>query len=333
MQPAAAIDVSIVVVSYNTRDLTLACLNSIAAETRDCRYEVHVVDNASTDGSAEALKARMPNGALSASIQNLGFARANNLAAKAAKGDFILLLNPDTVVRDGAIDRLVAFAHANPTAGIWGGRTVFADGLLNPSSCWGRMTPWNLACRAAGLTGVFPRSRLFNGEAYGGGQRDAVAHVDIVSGCFLLIRRALWEALGGFDPAFFMYGEEADLCLRAVKLGAAPMTTPAATIVHLGGASERTRTAKMLKLLAAKTTLIRRHWHPMSQPLGLVLMAAWPLSRWLALSALSRVRPTPARLEAAATWRAIWDQRAAWLPGYPPLHNQIPVPARASTGR
>jgi N-acetylglucosaminyl-diphospho-decaprenol L-rhamnosyltransferase len=331
MQSSAPIDVTIVVVSYNTRGLTLACLDSIAAETRDNGYFVRVVDNASSDGSADAVRAHAIGADVIASHVNLGFARANNLAATRAVGEFILLLNPDTVVRNGAVDRLVAFARATPDAGIWGGRTVFPDGALNPPSCWGRMTPWNLLCRAIGLTGMFPRSTLFNGEAYGGCNRDAIRRVDIVSGCFLLIRRSLWERLGGFDPAFFMYGEEADLCLRAYKLGARPLITPAATIIHLGGASERTRAGKMVKLLAAKITLIRRHWHPVLQPLGLALTAAWPLSRWLALAARSAVRPNTASSEAAATWRDIWRARASWLPGYTTPAAIPDVAALAST--
>ena len=322
MQPAATIDVSIVVVSYNTRDLTIECLKSIARETRTTSYDLHVVDNASTDGSAEALRAHGPDIHFTQSAQNLGFAGANNVAAKAARGEYILLLNPDTIILDSAIDTLLAFARETPDSGIWGGRTLFADGTLNPSSCWGRMTPWNLICRATGLTGLFASSELFNGEAYGGWQRDTVANVDIVSGCFLLIRRSLWATLGGFDPAFFMYGEEADLCLRAHKLGASPKITPTATIIHLGGASERTRTEKMVKLLAAKTTLIERHWHSIMHPLGFALMAAWPLSRWLALSALSKVRPNGATVEAANTWAAIWAQRAIWLKGY----DRLPAP-------
>ncbi len=316
MQPTATIDVSIVVVSYNTRDLTIECLQSVERETRTTTFELHVVDNASTDGSAATLQAWGARLNFTPVTQNLGFAGANNVAAKSARGEFILLLNPDTIVLDGAIDKLMAFARETPDSGIWGGRTLFPDGTLNPSSCWGRMTPWNLICRATGLTGLFSNSELFNGEAYGGWQRDTVAHVDIVSGCFLLIRRSLWEALGGFDPAFFMYGEEADLCLRARKLGAAPLITPTATIIHLGGASERTRTEKMVKLLAAKTMLIQRHWYPVMQPLGVALMTAWPLSRWLALSLLSKVQSNAARTDAAATWHAIWLQRSTWLRGY-----------------
>jgi hypothetical protein len=310
-------DVSIIVVSYNTRALTLACLDSIVAESRQASYELIVVDNASRDGSAEAIASHPSRPRLIRSAENIGFARANNLAASEARGRYLLLLNPDTVVLDRAIDRLVAFARTRPDARIWGGRTLFADGRLNPSSCWGRMTLWNQLCRATGLTVLFPGSRLFNGEDFGGWPRDSEREVDIVSGCFLLIGRADWQALGGFDPTFYMYGEEADLCLRARRLGARPRITPAATIVHHGGASEATRAGKMVKLLAAKATLIHRHWHPLTRPLGLALLAAWPLSRWLVLSGAKVVLPAgPCLAAAATTWCEVWSARRQWVQGY-----------------
>lgn len=334
MSQAKPIDVSILIVSYNTRALTLACLDSVAAETRN-RHEVIVVDNASADGSADAIARHASAPRLLARTDNLGFARANNLAAAEARGEFILLLNPDTLVRDSAVDRLLAFARARPRALIWGGRTLFPDGRLNPSSCWGAMTPWNLFCRASGLTGLFPRTTLFNGEAYGGWPRDTVREVDIVSGCFLLIRRETWEQLGGFDPAFFMYGEEADLCLRAGRHGARPAVTPEATIVHYGGASETTRAGKMVKLIAAKMTLIRRHWHPALVPLGVALMSAWPLSRCLATGFVARLAPSPGRTTSAEAWREIWTRRSEWLGGYAaaPAQPSAPMPSRALTHR
>ena len=310
------VDVSIVVVSYNTRAMTAAALDSVVKETRAVSYEIIAVDNASIDGSAAMLADHPAEPQLITLASNIGFARANTLAAKSARGRYLLLLNPDTIILNGAIDKLVTFAKARPTARIWGGRTLFADGTLNPSSCWGRMTLWNLFCRASGLTGAFPATTLFNAEAIGGYDRASEREVDIVSGCFLLIPRALWDRLGGFDPAFFMYGEEADLCLRARRYGARPRVTPAATIVHHGGASEATRTAKMVKLLAAKVTLIERHWRPALVPLGRALMAAWPLSRWLALAVASRMTGRPAHAAAASAWRKIWFQRDVWLGGY-----------------
>src|SRR5688572_24667662 len=116
--------VSILVISYNTREMTLDCLRSIAHETRE-PHELIVVDNSSSDGSADAIAAQFPDVRLRRPEKNLGFARANNVASTEARGDYLLLLNPDTVVLDRAIDRLVAFADANPDAGIWGGRTLY----------------------------------------------------------------------------------------------------------------------------------------------------------------------------------------------------------------
>lgn len=314
MSTVAAVDVTIVVVSYNTRELTLACLDSLQRELeahRRLSAEVLVADNASSDGSADAIAAHPLQPRLMRLQENVGFAAANNLLVPHATGRYVLLLNPDTVVLHGALSRLLAFAAAKPHAGIWGGRTLFADGSLNPASCWGRMTVWNLFCRAAGLTAMFRHTTLFNGETYGGWQRNTVRHVDIVSGCLLLVTRELWDKLGGFDPQFFMYGEDADLCLRAGRFGARPMITPDATIIHLGGASERARVAKMEKLLAAKALLIERHWSKPMVAVGHALLASWPLTRWLALSAASL-----GRSDAARTWHQIWSARGTWVRGY-----------------
>lgn len=326
MAPDQPIDVSVLLVSFNTKPMTLAALGSIAAGCAGLSHEIIAVDNASSDGSAEAIRAHEAAPRSIALDENIGFARANNLAASAASGDYILLLNPDTVVAEGAIRRLVDVAKRRPEALIWGGRTLFADGRLNPSSCWARMSLWNLFCRASGLTGLYPQSELFNGEAYGAWPRDRERDVDIVSGCFLLIERRTWQRLGGFDPTFFMYGEEADLCLRARAIGARPIITPEATIIHHGGASEATRAGKMVRLLAAKATLIKRHMSRPAQPLALGLLAAWPLTRTLALRAASRLTGSTRAAEAAAVWAEIWRRRGEWVEGYADLHN-VPAPA------
>jgi GT2 family glycosyltransferase len=307
---------SILIVSYNTAELTLACLDSVVAQTRATAYEIIVVDNASSDASADAIAAAYPEARLIRSDENMGFARANNVAAQLAKGELLLLLNPDTVVLDGAIDRLVAFAKARPEARIWGGHTVFGDGALNSSNCWRRMDLWNLFCRAAGLTGLFPKSELFNAEAYGGWLRDTEREVDIVTGCFFLIERRFWEALGGFDPLFFMYGEEADLCLRARSLGARPRITPDARIVHYGGASERVRADKMVRLNRAKVSLLARHMPAGLRGVGIFLYKLWPLSRMLAYRVAMLVRPGDRFAEERAIWSEIWQRRREWQQGF-----------------
>jgi len=130
-------DVSIIIVSFNTRELTLDCLRSVYEQTGDVTFEVFVVDNASTDGSAEAIAAAFPQVHLIANHENRGFAAANNQAAQYASGEWLLLLNPDTVVLNRAVDRLVAFARRavaeDAACGIFGGRTIFANGRLNPT--------------------------------------------------------------------------------------------------------------------------------------------------------------------------------------------------------
>mgnify|MGYP001116718127 CR=1 FL=1 len=305
---------SIIVVSYNTSDMTCACLRSVFEQTQATEFELIVLDNASTDGSADAIEAEFGERVtLVRSEDNLGFAQGNNVAATHAQGEFLLLLNPDTLVLDGAIDRLVAFAGRTREAGVWGGRTVFEDRSLNPASCWRRMTPWSLACHAAGLTRLLRNTELFNPEAYGGWDRSTEREVDIVSGCFLLIRRELWEELGGFDRTFFMYGEEADLCLRAKARGWRPRVTPGATIVHYGGASERVRADKVVRLLAAKSTLIGRHWSRFMVPLGRLLLAAWPMSRLVALTAAGLIGK---KRDSRGVWREVWRRRREWLGGY-----------------
>lgn len=315
MGRTSAPEVSILIVSYNTRELTLAAIDAVVRETRT-PHEIIVLDNASSDGSPEAISRHPAAPRLIALKENIGFGRANNLAARYARADMLLLLNPDTVVLDRAIDKLLEFARCNPGAKIWGGRTLFANGTLNPSSCWQRISLWSTFCRTSGLAALFPASSIFNGEAMGGWARDSERQVDIVSGCFFMIPASLWNELGGFDKAFYMYGEEADLCLRARRLGARPAVTPRATIIHLGGASERTRAAKMIKLLAAKITLIDRHLSAWQRPLARRLMRAWPLTRLIALSFTHLVSRSDKFNDGAAEWREVWLRRNEWQTGY-----------------
>ncbi len=305
-------ELAIIVVSYNTREMTLACLRSIFDQT-ETRARVIVVDNASSDGSAEAVSHAFPQAELIALNENIGFARANNLAAEGAREDLLLLINPDTVVLDGAIDKLVAFARTREAAGIWGGRTVFADGRLNPASCWSRVTPWSVSCRVLGLTRMMPCVTLFNPEGLGGWRRDTVRSVDIVSGCFFLIRREVWSRLDGFDASYFMYGEEADLCLRARAIGCRPVVTPEATIVHHGGASERYRSEKAVRLLAAKITLIRRHWPVWTRWYGVGAYATWAWARAMADSLRSTISRSETNRDG---WRSVWSRRHEWRAGY-----------------
>jgi len=308
-------ELTIVIVSYNTCNMTLECIDSVLKQTSTIRYEIIVVDNASTDGSAEAIRTKFPKIKLIASTENLGFAYANNLAATYARGERLLLLNPDTIILDHAIDELSKFAVENPHCLIWGGRTVFADGTLNPGSCWGRMTLWSIFCNAVGLS-LQKDSMLFNPEGYGGWKRDSVRPVDIVTGCFLLIDRYLWDQLHGFDPTFFMYGEEADLCLRARQFGAIPQITPAATIIHHGGRSEPDKADQRIKVLAGKITLMDHHMSTLSILMGRPLFLILPLLRFVVYGAAGALLGRADLSRNAKIWRHVWQSRQRWINGW-----------------
>jgi GT2 family glycosyltransferase len=305
------VEVSILLVNWNTRDMTLECLASIYRQTTRVSFEVIVVDNGSTDGSAPAIAAAFPQVTLLAEDVNHGFAAATNMQARLARGEKLLLLNTDTVVLDHAIDALAEFARENPKARIWGGRTLFGDGSLNRTSCWRKMSPWSVLVAALGLTALAPGSALFNPRGYPGWARDSERRVDIVTGCLLMVDRQMWNSLDGFDPRFFMYGEDADLCLRACALGAAPMITPAATIIHYGGGSSVRRAAKLVRLLSAELALIGLHFPKGTRGISRLCYTAGVALRagGYALSA----RLAPARYKASAReWGETWARRGEW---------------------
>ncbi len=318
-----SVELSVLVVSYQTRELTLACLRSLLQETSVVDMEVLVLDNDSSDGSAEAIANEFPELTLFALDENLGFGAANNYLAERARGQRLLLLNPDTVVLDGAVDHLWAFANSHGDAQLWGGRTLFEDRSLNPSSCWGAPTPWSALSLGLGLARAFPRSPLFHPEGLGAWKRDSVREVPIVSGCFLMIDRELWQDLQGFHPDFFMYGEDADLCLRARAHGARPLIDPEAVIVHYGGASERgVRSGKMTRLFTAKAQLYRKFWGRGAARFGLFTLDLWTLVRRLAFGLLGLVgKGSPTSRQA---WNEIWQGRDAWHSAF---HRTTPYKA------
>jgi N-acetylglucosaminyl-diphospho-decaprenol L-rhamnosyltransferase len=301
-------DVSILIISYNTRELTLACLASVYAQTRDVEFEILVVDNESKDGSADAIASAYPHVRLIRPGANLGFAGGNNLAAKSAAGEFLLLLNPDTVILDGAIQKAVAFARSNPRAGIVGGRTYFGDMTLNPTSVHGRPTAWSLLCMGMGLSTLFRQTRLFDPESLGRWPRDSHREVDVVTGCFCLVRRDLWQTLGGYDESFFMYGEDTDLSIRAWEVGSACMVCPDAKLIHYGGQSEKVRSDKMIRLFRAKAQLFEKHWSRPAVWFGILMLKFWALTRTLGTGLWRYLNP--AKQASYEAWRDIWRRRA-----------------------
>jgi N-acetylglucosaminyl-diphospho-decaprenol L-rhamnosyltransferase len=321
-------DLSVLVVSFNTRELTLVCIDSIFREGRDLELQVLVVDNASKDGSAEAIAERFPHVELFALDENLGFGRANNLAGEHVRADWMLLLNPDTEMLEGSLAAMFAFARERGRCMV-GGRTFHADGTLQPSSCWGEPSLWGLVCTATGLSSVFRRNPIFDPDSLGGWQRDTVREVDILSGCLIMLPTSLWRELGGFDEDFFMYSEDFDLSLRARSLGAPRLICPDARVVHLGGASERIRADKMVRLIVAKVQLFEKHWPRWKTKLAIRLLDGWAFTRMATFSLLRLVRG--GARQSYEDWRTIWLRRREWhAPKPPPPRKKTPDVAEST---
>jgi GT2 family glycosyltransferase len=169
------------------------------------------------------------------------------------------------------------------------------------------MTFWSLTCYVLGLTYIAPGSPIFSPESYGGWKRDTVRNVDIVSGSLFMIDRALWNQLGGFDPAFFMYGDEADLCFRARQVGARPIVTPDATIEHYEGASAPSAMEQRLMGCKGKVTLIYRHWSPIGRLFGRMLFLLIPVTRWWGYSLAAQLSGRRDFTRLAGEWRMLGD--------------------------
>jgi GT2 family glycosyltransferase len=306
MVSGMAPDISVIIVSYKVPALLGACLTSLRREVTDCSYEVIVVDNASGDETAELVRDEFPDVRLIALEENIGFAAGSNLGARAATGEYVLMLNPDTELVGDTLGALLRYARAHPEAGLVGGRTLRPDGELEPGSCWGAQSLWSLVCFAFGLSSIFRGSRVFNPESLAGWSRDTERRVDIVTGCLCLVPRAVWEQLDGFDESFFMYGEDADLAARARSRGYHPAITPDAVILHHVGASSLSVDKREMNL-RCRVELARKHWSPRRASAAVALLQAGTGVRAFA-AAVTR-RPS-------STWPAVWRRRRDWRGGY-----------------
>lgn len=302
---------SVVVVSYNARSALSECLRSVPGGFRGEAFEIVVADNDSIDGSSDLVAKEFPEAHLIRTGGNLGFARAVNLAAEASSGNHLLMLNPDTVVHAGAISRLLAAAQRHPLHLLWGGRTVLPDGTPDIRSCWALPGVWSMVCFGLGLSTIFRGSRVFDPESLAWRGRETTYAVEGVSGSFLLVRREDWMRLGGFDVRFFMYSEDADLCVRVAQTGSCPLFVSDATVTHLGGASSEDHAAKTVLVMAGKATLIDKHWHPGLRWLGLALLRLGVVLR-VGLAVLLGRRATARQ----RSWIGVWAARGRWRWGY-----------------
>jgi len=253
------VDVSIIIVSYNTRAVLLDCLDSIYQWASSRAGEIIVIDNASTDGSAEAIAQRFSNVLLLRNAANLGFAKANNQGIQKASGKYLLLLNPDTLFIEDAITSLLAFIEQRPEAGIAGCKILNRDGSLQPSYF---LLPNLLSVlwTALFLDRLAPLNQVNGKWILGRQPADSPSRVQRLLGAFLFARREALQQIGGFDEGFFLFSEEEDLCYRVLQQGWAIYYFPQTQIIHLGGQSApKTDPRAIVYANESKVRFFRKH--------------------------------------------------------------------------
>ena len=230
------VDVSVIIVNWNSKDFLRQCLKSLFTHCQRVGCEVIVVDGASYDGCGEMLAREFPSVIFIQSDKNVGFAKANNLGARQACGEYLLLLNPDTEFTTDTISALHACAKIHPDAGAMGCRLLNADRSLQTSCVQAFPTVINQALDSEFLRKLFPRSKLWGtGPLYAAGHTAVSA--EAISGACILVNRTYFESVGGFTESYFMYGEDMDLCYKLTHAGHGSYYVPADSLIHYGGAS------------------------------------------------------------------------------------------------
>jgi len=222
-------------VNFNAEKLLVECLDSICAQTKQISFDIWVVDNNSTDTSVTMVRQNFPQVNVIENKENVGFARANNQAIKKCTGDYILLLNPDTIVLQNAIEKTVDFMDKNSTIGICGCKVLNEDGTLQLACRRSIPNPHVAFFRLSGLSRLFPNSKIMAQYNLTYLDSSQSHEVDAVSGAFLMIRRKVVDSIGMLDERFFMYGEELDWCLSTKMAGWKVMYYPDAEIIHYKG--------------------------------------------------------------------------------------------------
>ncbi|MHB0989101.1 MAG: glycosyltransferase family 2 protein [Bellilinea sp.] len=228
-------DLSVCIVSFNTRALLRDCLNSLFSSITRYSYEVIITDNGSSDGSQEMLAAEFPRVQVIRNDTNQGYTRPMNQALQAGKGRYLMQLNPDTLLHAGLIDTLVDYMDASPQVGICTPKVLNSDGTLQKQCRRSAARPWDAISYILGLSRLFPGSRFFGRYLMEYLPDDQIAEVEAVSGSCMLIRRAVIEQIGYLDEQFFAYQEDAEFCFRARKAGWKIFFVPQAQVTHYGG--------------------------------------------------------------------------------------------------
>lgn len=264
---------SVIIVNYNVKFFLRQCLNSVVKAMQDIEGEIIVIDNNSADGSCAMVKAHFPQVKLIENKENTGFSRANNQGKQVAGGEYILLLNPDTVVEEHTFRTCLSFMDSNPDAGASGVRMIDGKGRFLPESKRGLPTPRVAFYKMSGLGRLFPRSPVFNSYYLGHLSEKQNHPVEILTGAFMFIRREALNKAGWLDETFFMYGEDIDLSYRILKSGYRNYYLADTTILHYKGESTRKGSLNyVLHFYKAMMIFARKHFRESSLGIYILLI-------------------------------------------------------------
>jgi GT2 family glycosyltransferase len=250
---------SVVIVTWNGKKYALECLDSLYKLETALGMEVIVVDNASTDGTPEAIEEQFPEARLIRNDANLGFAKANNVGIGLSRGKYVCLVNSDVVVPAGCLESMTAYMEEHPDIGLLGPKMLSPGGGIG-QSVMRLPTVWNILCSALGLHSVFPHSKLFGGFLMNGYKYDVNDDVEVLTGWFWMVPRVALDQVGGLDEQFFMYGEDIDWSYRFLKAGWRVVFYSEAEALHYGAASSgQAPTRFYVEMRRANLQYFRKH--------------------------------------------------------------------------
>ena len=253
---------SIIIVNYNVKHFLHQCLKSIERSKQNINLEIFVVDNNSVDGSINMIQNEFPYVKLISNDKNTGFAKANNQAIKKAKGEYILLLNPDTIIEENTLMETISFLQKNTQAGALGVKMIDGNGNFLPESKRSLPSPSIAFYKIFGLSFIFPKSKKFGKYHLNYLDKEKIHEIDVISGAFFMIRKKIIDEIGMLDENFFMYGEDIDLSYRIQKKGYKNFYLPTTSIIHYKGEStKKTSINYIFTFYQAMIIFVKKHYH------------------------------------------------------------------------
>jgi GT2 family glycosyltransferase len=248
-------DLSVIIVSYNTKEFLKGCIESIYKTTKNIKFEIIVSDNASSDGTVEILKKlQTENFKLIENKENLGFSKANNIGVKQATGRYLLFLNPDIEVHENTLEGMVKFMDENKSAGAATCKLIMPNGQIDDASHRGFPTPWNAFSHFSGIAKLFGKTRIFGGYNLGFKDFTKAHEIDALAGAFMMTRREAGEQVGWWDEDYFFYGEDLDFCYMLKQNGWKINYVPQYSVLHYKGVSGGIKKTSQAITTASKET-------------------------------------------------------------------------------